>query len=257
MTWFRRKPRLVVLPFSGTISQRSVEPYLRLAGALEKDRRAAGVLLWLASPGGSAVASELLYFAFGRVAKAKPVHAYAPFAASGGYWLACAASHLSAPPTGVVGSIGVLSLKPVLAEALGRIGIQVEVYAKGAEKGALLPLAPTPEPARASLDVLQSAIFERFISVVAEARRMSPEAVRPLATGALFPAEAARAAGLLDAVVDPEMAIETLARAAGVDPARRVTVHPRRPLLARLTGRAAAAVADEIEARVAAALTGC
>jgi protease-4 len=248
--WLDRRPRLAVVPFSGVISQRTVEPYFRLAAALEKDRRIGGVLLWLTTGGGSAVASELLFFALARVARVKPLHAYAPFAASGGYWLACAAAHVSAPPTGTVGSIGVVSLKPVLAEALERLGIQVEVYTKGSEKGALLPFYPTPESARASLEAVQGAIYERFIGVVAEARRLAPESVRAVATGALFPAEVAHAAGLLDAVWEPESALVHLGRAAGIDPARRVTLKPRRPLLARLTGSMAAALADEVEARV-------
>jgi protease-4 len=250
VTLFRRKPRLVILPFSGMISQRSVEPYLRLVAALERDRRAAGVLLWLGTGGGSATASELLYFALARLARAKPLHAYAPLAASGGYWLACAASRITAPPTGVVGSIGVLSVKPVLEGALARLGIHVEVFTKGSEKAALLPLGPTPEAARASLDAVQSAIYERFVAVVADARRLAPDTVRALATGALFPADGARAAGLLDAVGDPEAAVEALAREAGVDPSRRVTTKPRRSLLSRLTGQAAAALVDEIEVRL-------
>jgi protease-4 len=250
MTLFRRRPRLAILPFNGTISQRSVEPVLRQVEGLEKDRRVAGVLLWLVTGGGSAVASELLYFALERLARAKPLHAYAPLAASGGYWLACAAARISAPPTGALGSIGVLSLKPVLADALARLGVQVEVYTRGAEKGATLPLLPTPEPARASLEALQTAIYERFIAVVAAGRRMPTESVRPLATGAVFAAEEARARGLLDAVEDPEAAIETLARAAGVDPRRRFTVKTRRPLLARLAGRAAGALVDEVESRL-------
>ena len=252
MTLFRRKPRLVILPFSGLISQRSVEPYLPLVAALERDRRVGGVLLWLGTSGGSATASELLYFALARLARAKPLHAYAPLAASGGYWLACAASRITAPPTGMVGSIGVLSVKPVLEGALARLGIQVEVFTKGSEKGALLPLGPTPEAARASLDAVQAAIYERFIDVVAAARRLAPEAVRALATGALFPADGARAAGLLDAVGEPEAAIEALAREAGVDPTRRVTTRPRRSLLSRIAGQAAAALADELEMRLAA-----
>lgn len=250
MTWFRRRPRLAVVPFSGPLTQRGVEPYLRLAAALEKDRRVGGVLLWLATGGGSSVASELLYFALARVARRKPVHAYTPLAASGGYWLACAASHLSAPPTGVVGSIGVLSLKPVLLEALSRLGIQVEVYTKGSQKAALLPLGPTPAAGRAALDAVQEAIYERFVAVVAQARRMPIDAARDVATGALFAADAARRAGLLDDVCDPEAAVERLAREAGVDPARRVTLRPRRSLLARVTGQAAAALADEVVARL-------
>lgn len=254
--WLDRRPRLAIVPLSGTISRRTVEPYLGLAAALEKDRRIGGVLLWLATGGGSAVASELLFFALARVARVKPLHAYTPFAASGGYWLACAAAHLSAPPTGTVGSIGVLSLKPVLADALERLGIQVEVYTKGSEKAALLPLSPTPEPARASLDAVQAAIYERFIGVVAEARRLAPESVRAVATGALFPAERARAAGLLDAIWDPEAALAHLGRAAGVDPARRLTLKPRRSFLARLTGQAAEALADEVEARLIGSAVG-
>lgn len=250
MILFRRKPRLAVVPFTGMISQRTIEPYLALVRALEKDRRVGGVLLSLSTGGGSATASEILYFSLARLARVKPLHAYTPLAASGGYWLACAASRITAPPTGAVGSIGVLSLKPVLEGALARLGIQVEVFTKGSEKGALLPLWPTPEAARASLEAVQAAVYERFIAVVAEARRLAPDTVRSLATGALFPAERAHGAGLLDAVGEPEAALEALGREAGVDPARRVTVKPRRSLLSRLTGQAVAALADEIEVRL-------
>ena len=97
------------------------------------------------------------------------------------------------------------------------------------------------------------AFYAAFVGRVAKSRRLPEETVRALATGEIWLGEQARELGLVDEIGDLERAVELAAEAAGV-PARSAPVRLRRPLLERLAGRfgvsLAAAVADEIEARL-------
>lgn len=97
------------------------------------------------------------------------------------------------------------------------------------------------------------AFYAAFVGRVAKSRRLPEETVRALATGEIWLGEQARELGLVDEIGDLERAVALAAEAAGV-PARSAPVRLRRPLLERLAGcfgvSLAAAVADEIEARL-------
>ena len=98
------------------------------------------------------------------------------------------------------------------------------------------------------------AIYDAFVERVAAARHLSPERVRELATGEVWLGRRALELGLVDEIGDLERAVEVAAELAGV-PAKAARVRLRQPLLGRLmdrvVGRAAVALADEVEARLA------
>src|SRR5437764_7475724 len=96
--------------------RRSAE-YITLLNALRRNRQVRAVVLDIDSPGGSATASEHLYLAARKLAERKPVVAFVRgVGASGAYMLACGATRIVALPGAVVGSIGVISLRPIAVE---------------------------------------------------------------------------------------------------------------------------------------------
>ncbi len=241
-----RKGKVAVVPFASPIFRKNVDDYMGLLRGLEKNRAIRGVLLEMESPGGSATASECLYDRLRRLAKKKPLYCYALMAASGGYMAAAAAKTIYVPASALVGSIGVLSVKPVLRELMERMGVGVEVMKKGSMKDMSLFHRESTEEERRSMDALHEDIYEQFINLVSEARGMDIEKVRGLATGELFSGRRAVELGLADRVADFDTALEDLARKAGVRPDRYVFIKPRRPLMKRLMGGAAASLADEL-----------
>ena len=107
---------VAVVEMHGVIgSQIRPAPYSRIFEGVARNKSYRALLLDIDSPGGSASASESLHRSIERVAEVKPVYAYVRgMGASGGYYLCCAASRVFALPTAMVGSIGVIFLRPVL-----------------------------------------------------------------------------------------------------------------------------------------------
>ncbi|GIS96139.1 MAG: hypothetical protein CM1200mP22_33760 [Dehalococcoidia bacterium] len=127
------KFNVAVLEVHGVIGNHiKIPEYSRLIPSIATDTRLKALLLDIDSPGGSATGSEVLYREIQRVSEIKPVHAYVRgMAASGGYYLACAASRVYALPTALVGSIGVIYLRPVLEQLLAKVGVEFSVYKSG------------------------------------------------------------------------------------------------------------------------------
>ncbi|TMG25375.1 MAG: signal peptide peptidase SppA [Chloroflexi bacterium] len=224
-----------------------------LARHLRESRRVPAVVLDIDSPGGSATASDDLFLAFQRLAAKKPVVAsIRGTGASGAYLAAMAAQRLLANPTGVVGSIGVISASPRLVKLLERAGVEVSETRAGRLKGMGAPWREeSPEEHDKEQQVIE-AFYASFVRRVAAGRGLSEERVRELATGEVWLGEQALELGLVDEVGDLERAIEVAAELAHV-PARGAPVRLRRPFLARLVdrfaGRAATALADQVELR--------
>ena len=129
----RRRGRIGIIELFGTIggSVKSSE-YEEVFSRAAHDRRIKAVVLDIDSPGGAVPASDYLYRSAKKVADKKPVVASVRgVAASGGYYIACAAHEIVAIPGALVGSIGVLSVRPVLQELLGRLGVRVNVQKSG------------------------------------------------------------------------------------------------------------------------------
>lgn len=228
------RSKLVICPFSGVIGSRTLEKFYHLLKYLERNAKIKGVLLTVESPGGSATASEMLYERLLAISSRKPVYAYCMMAASGGYMVSLGASRIYAPHTAALGSIGVISVKPVAKELMEKIGVGLEVLKKGKMKDMSLFDRRFTEEERASLDELNEEIYERFISIVAERRKLPLEKARALATGEVFSAKRALAEGLIDGVRGFDESLEELSKEAGVKKERAFYIGPRKPLLRKL-----------------------
>jgi protease-4 len=228
--------------------------WIELVRRLRESRRVPAVVLDIDSPGGSATASDDMFLALERLAAKKPlVAAIRGTGASGSYLAAMAARTIVAQPHAIVGSIGVISAGPRLPRLLDRLGVSVSENRAGRLKGMGAPWREETDEERAKEQAIVDAFYDAFVGRVVRGRRLTEEKVRALATGEIWLGEQAVELGLVDEIGDLERAVELAADAAGV-PARSAPVRLRRPLLERLAGRfgvsLAAAVADEIEARL-------
>jgi protease-4 len=245
LSMFKRKGRVAVVSLNGPIFRKNIDEQMAMLRAVEKNRIFKGVMLELESPGGSATASEVLYHRLKRLAAQKPLYCYALMAASGGYMAALAAKRIYVPSTAIVGSIGVLSVKPVIRDLMERIGVGVEVTKRGSMKDMTLFHRESTEEERRSMEALHEEIYEQFIRLVSEARGMTPEQVRGLATGEVFSGIRAVELGLADTVADFDTAMDELYRETGVKPGREVHLRPRRPLLKWVMDRATRAMVED------------
>jgi len=174
LPFLSRPPRVAVLRMSGLIAARSggfaapgisaagMAPLIDRAFAL---RRLAGVMLIINSPGGSAAQSSLVAQRIRRLADEKKVPVIAcveDAAASGGYWLACAADEIVVDPTSIVGSIGVIAASFGLAGAIARIGVERRLHTAGTQKSFLDPFRPERPEDLARLETLLAELHETF-----------------------------------------------------------------------------------------------
>ena len=235
---FRRRAGVAVVEIHGIIGTRVRVPvYQRLFDSIALSRRYRALLLDIDSPGGSASGSEVLYYSLKKVAEHKPVVAYVRgLGASGGYYLCCAASQVIALPSALVGSIGVIYLRPVLEQLLGKIGVEFSVFKEGRLKNMSgFWRSPTSEESE-KFQGLLTEIYDNFVSVVAQGRSMEEDQVRQLATGEVYTARRGKELGLVDEFGGFDQALEKAAQLGRGRP-RPLWVRPRRPFSERFLGR--------------------
>ena len=191
-----------------------------------KDERVKALVLRINSPGGGVTASDDVYgelVGFKRERKVPVVAALGDVAASGGYYVACAADQVVAHPTTVTGSIGVILVNLNLEGLLGKIGVRNETFKAGEHKDLLSPLrGATPEERRIVQSILDS-LHARFVAVVREARpKLDTGRLAELTDGRIFDASQALAAGLVDRIGGLRDAIDVAKKATGLETARVV-----------------------------------
>ncbi len=199
----------------------------------KEDPGIAAVVLRINSPGGSAAASQEVHNEALRLREAgKPlVVSFADVAASGGYWVACAADEILANPASITGSIGVIMEVTNLVELYEKIGIDFEVIKSGEHKDIGSAGRPLEDDERAILQSMVDDIFDQFIEVVATGRGLSRERVIELADGRIFTGRQALEAGLVDGLGDFADAVEAAAKLAGIPGQPRVRELGRRSAL--------------------------
>jgi protease-4 len=238
--------RMAVVELFGSIGQpgKTVE-FVRMLKAIEENKRIRALVLDVDSPGGGAAASEQLYRSIGRVAKQKPVVALiSGMGASGGYMAACAATKIVAAPMAIVGSIGVISMRPMLYEMLAKIGVRMEVTKAGRLKDMFSNFREPTDEERGKEQALLDAFYGRFVDLVSEARKLTPERTRELATGEVFTAAQAKDAGLIDELGDLDTALDLAQGLAGLSERKLTYVRPRRSLRERLLSNTAAGLVE-------------
>lgn len=235
-----RPAAIAVVDLHGTIGA-AIRPleYARLLMQLRDDHSVRAVILNIDSPGGSASGSELITRAVARLRAEKPVVSFiGGLGASGGYMIAAATERAIAMPAALVGSIGVISYRPLVYEALARVGVRMDVGKAGRLKDMLSPFREPTEEERAKEQALLDSMYALFVSGVASGRGLPEARVRELATGEIYMAAQAVEHGLVDELGDLEDAIDWAVARTGAKRRTRV-VRPRRSLRDLLLGRGA------------------
>lgn len=197
-----------------TVGARSLVEALARA---RRDRRVKAVVLRVDSPGGDAVASDLVARAVEQLAAVKPVVAsFGDVAASGGYYAAAPASRIFAEPTTRTGSIGIYAVKLDLSELLSRWGIGVDVARKGARAADGSPYIRRDDAGDAAVAGALAAAYTRFVDTVARGRKLSVDQVRALGAGRVWTGKEAVELGLVDELGGYVEALEHAASLAGM-----------------------------------------
>ena len=206
----------------------------RIQSELKKaadDRRVRALVLRINSPGGGATASDQVY---GELMRFKKEHgipvvaALGDLAASGGYYVACAADRIVAQPTTVTGSIGTIMLNLNVEGLLGKIGVRAESFKAGAHKDMLSPFRGATAEERRMVQGILDRLHTRFVTIVRESRpKLDTAHLAQLTDGRIVDATQALAAGLVDQIGDLHEAIAAAKGAAQVEEARVVMY--RRP----------------------------
>jgi protease-4 len=201
-----------------------------------RDPQARAIVLRVNSPGGSYVASDTIWreVVRARAGGTPVVVSMGDVAASGGYFIAMAADVIVAEPGTVTGSIGVITAKPVLGEALGRVGVTSDLVTQGAHAAMFSPQRPFSEDEWALVNDWLDHIYADFTGKVAEARGMTREQVHELARGRVWTGADAQARGLVDELGGLDRAAVIARSRAGLPAAAPLRVHPRAHPLDRL-----------------------
>lgn len=232
---FLKKPPLVpVIRLQGTIGTgRNALSDAGLAPVIEKAFRMkpAAVALAINSPGGSAVQSSLIAARIRRLADKKgiPVHAFVEdVAASGGYWLACAADQIWVDDSSLVGSIGVIFASFGFPDFMARHGIERRVVTAGKSKSLADPFLPAKPEDVERLRALSAPVHAAFIAHV-KARRGARLAEADLFNADIWVGAEAADLGLVDGVAHlvPKM------QALYGDKARLIPMGQKKGLLSR------------------------
>jgi protease-4 len=229
--------RIAVMQVRGAIGGATrTDDLIRTIGQARRNPRIRAVLIEIDSPGGTAIASEQLYMAVRRLAASKPVVAWIKgVGASGAYFLACGATRVLAFPSALVGSIGVISVRPVVVDALRRIGARMVVTKTGPFKDMGAPWRePTPEDEEHERELVD-AIFRRFTGAVRAARGFDDDALARVTTGDVWLGTRAIELGLIDGLADDEdTALEIAQDLAALPHHLIVRLGGRRSLLQRI-----------------------
>jgi protease-4 len=184
---------------------------------LAKDGTVRAVIVSIDSPGGSVSGGESLRGALIRVAAAKPVVAVMRgTAASAGYMVALPSARIFARDATLTGSIGVILQTGNVGDLLGRLGVSAEAVTSGPLKDQpSFTRGLTPE-GRDYLHGLVNDMYDQFVTMVADARRLDPARVRELADGRAYTGRQAQKLGLVDEIGGETEARDWLARERGV-----------------------------------------
>ncbi len=218
----RRMPSPFPLPME---AQAGAETLVRLLRQAEADARMAALILHVDSPGGSSLASDLIWREVVRLRRKKPVVVLmGERAASGGYYVAAPASRIVARPTTLTGSIGIWGGKVVLRELYEKLRVGYQDVQRGSRADLYSEARPFSDEERAQVRGELGEAYRRFKQIVAQGRGMTEEEVEAIARGRVWTGEQAREVGLVDELGDFQTALAAAKELAELDPEKDYTV---------------------------------
>ncbi len=235
------KGKLIVIPIRGMISD---APRKQLIGTrpsmlqeivsqlrkAEDDPDVKAVLLKIDSPGGSVIASDLIYneiMAFKQRKKVKIVAAMMGVAASGGYYIALPADFIMAHPTTVTGSVGVLFLSPNVSGLLEKIGVDVNVSKTGKNKDMGSPFRQVTGEEQEIIQGIIDRLGAQFLNRIAEHRKLEPNKLKEISSARIYLADDALQLGMIDSIGYLDEAVIQAKKLADLPEDARVVVYRR------------------------------
>lgn len=203
------KPFIARLTFDGFIEDN--QEIYKLIDEMADNPKAKAVIVWLDTPGGSAVGGEELYNHLRQLSAKKPVVAVMrSVAASAGYMIALGSDYVIAREGTITGSIGVLIETAEITGLTDKLGIKPIIVKSAPLKGSPNPLEKaTPESIRVIEEVIHD-FYNRFVDMVAERRGLPREKVLLLADGRVYSGRKALENKLIDALGGEEEAVQWL-----------------------------------------------
>jgi protease-4 len=227
--------KIAVIVATGEIHQgNSVLDEIGAADVCEQLRKARNnpkvkaIVLRINSPGGSALASDLMWREIVITRRVKPVIAsMSDMAASGGYYMAMACNKIVAQPTTITGSIGVFGLIFNIKNTLGnKLGITVDGYQTGKFSDVGSAIREMTDYERKIIQSEVAFTYEEFLRKAAEGRKVNMEVIRKVAGGRIWTGKQAKAIGLVDVLGGLQQAIDIAASSAKLGADYSVTYIP-------------------------------
>ncbi len=228
-----KREKIGVLEIKGVIE--SSEEVLKELKAFEEDYAIKAVLLRIDSPGGSVGASQEIWKEVLRIREKKPVVAsLGNVAASGAYYVACAANKILANPGTLTGSIGVVMYFTDLEELMRKIGIKTHVIKSGSYKDTGSPFRGLTPQEKELLQGLLNEVHEQFVKAVSQSRNLPIEKVKEIADGRLLSGEEAFRLKLVDELGGFEDALRVAKELGGIKGEPELVYPKRKVSLLRL-----------------------
>ncbi len=220
-----------ISPLSGGVSDITPGRVGRFLDQAARDEDVKGVVLFVNSPGGSAVASDMIFERiqeFKSETKKPVVVSMGDTVASGGYYISAAADRIVANEATITGSIGVIARLYNLSELYSKIGVKSETFKKGEFKDIFSEARDRTEEEQQMIDGILNDAYEMFLAKVAEGRsgatdqQWTVEDVRQVAEGRIYSGVSARDAGLVDEIGNLSTAIDMTKSLSGTEKAQVV-----------------------------------
>lgn len=202
---------------------------------LKENKNVKAVVLRVNSPGGSAFGSEQIWRAVSELKKEKPVIvSMGDYAASGGYYISCAADHIVAEPTTLTGSIGIFGMIPNAKELANKVGVSFDVVKtnKFSDFGNIMRAFNPNEKELMQMMINQG--YNLFVTRCAEGRKMKKEEMEKIAQGHVWTGAKAKKIGLVDELGGIDKAIAIAVKEAKVDGYSLVNYPDKKDFLSEL-----------------------
>lgn len=229
-----KNPKIAILYAVGNITDEEGngivgKDMVKTIEKLKSDSTIKSVVLRVNSPGGSAFASEQIWYALTQLKKDKPlVVSMGDYAASGGYYISCMADAIVAQPTTLTGSIGIYGMVPNVNGLMDKIGLDFDGV--GTNKRSAMESNMTMGMDAESRELLQAHInrgYELFVQRCADGRGVTPDEIKNIAEGRVWSGAAAVENGLVDTLGGINEAISIAANKAGLEN-YRVVEYPKK-----------------------------
>jgi protease-4 len=238
------RPKILLLDISGFISERerggsvlriakepSLVVYVReVLQKAEKDKRIAGIIVKINSPGGTVAASDIIYHELVKFKQMKKIPVYAcitGIGTSGGYYVATAAEEITVHPSAITGSIGVIALKFNIEALLSKIGVEEESIKSGEKKDIFSPFRPSTPEEREIMQTIINHLHGRFVDAIFAQRKglLTKEQIEKLGDGRLYTAEQAMESKLIDHIGYLDDTVERMKKFLGLEQARIISYY--------------------------------